>query len=70
VGELTRQGKSQQYLLGRTLYQIYWKDLFGPLDRYLPHKFHFRSTNANRTIESLQAQLLGLFENLQPLRID
>ena len=65
-GELTRQGKSMQYKLGNILYKEYWHRLFGNNNSYKQSKFYFRSTDTNRTIESLQCQLMGLFENIEP----
>lgn len=37
--------------------------------RYNQSKFYFKSTNVNRTIESVQSQLLGLFENIESVNI-
>jgi hypothetical protein len=36
MGELTNQGKSQHYLLGRKMYQIYWPRLFATSTKYKP----------------------------------
>jgi hypothetical protein len=60
------------YLLGKKLYDIYWEKLFAgtPFQyRYNRSKFLVKSTNYNRTIESAQAHLLGILENLPPLNI-
>lgn len=64
TGELTKLGKSMHYILGQTLYKEYWSKLFkDPLvsNSYNQSKFYVKSTNVNRTIESVQSQLLGLF---------
>jgi hypothetical protein len=64
MGELSRQGKSMHYILGQSLYAAYWERLFGGTpyaNVYNQSKFYARSTNYNRTIESLQSQLLGIF---------
>ena len=53
-----------QYLLGQQLYQRYWKKLFGGTKyehNYDPTRFYIKSTNVNRTIESVQSQLYGIF---------
>lgn len=60
------------YLLGKKLYEVYWNKLFGgtPFQyRYNQSKFYVQSTNYNRTIESAQAHLQGIFENLPPLNL-
>lgn len=54
------------YKLGKILYKEYWHKLFGDHNAYRQSKFYFRSTDTNRTIESLQCQLMGLFENTIP----
>lgn len=61
VGELTSQGKAMHYMLGKMLYDEYWKKLFGENSRYNQSKFFFKSTDVNRTIESIQSQLMGIF---------
>lgn len=51
------------YLLGKQLYRRYWKQLFENTsfsDNYSPSLIYAKSTNTNRTIESLQSQLMGL----------
>jgi hypothetical protein len=74
AGELTKQGKSMHYLLGQTLYTEYWEKLFPkgtPFNAvYNQSKFYVKSTNVNRTIESVQSQLAGIFENLSPLSLE
>ena len=58
-----------QYLLGKIMYQKYWKALFEGtpyMQKYHPSQFYVKSTNVNRTIESVEAQLLGLLEALPP----
>lgn len=60
------------YLLGKRMREIYWDRLFGgtPFEfRYNQSKFYVQSTNYNRTIESAQSYLYGLFEHLPPLVI-
>ena len=64
AGELTKQGKSMHYILGQNLYATYWNSLFGGtpyFSTYNQSKFYVKSTNVNRTIESVQSQLLGIF---------
>lgn len=48
-------------MLGQLLYEAYWDKLFGANRRYNQSKFYFKSTDVNRTIESIQSQLLGIF---------
>ncbi len=63
-GELTKQGKSMHYILGQQLYKRYWQKLFGGtpyVSTYNQSKFYVKSTNVNRTIESVQSQLAGIF---------
>jgi len=72
VGELTTQGKSMHYLLGKKVYATYWKDLFGGTQfeaQYNSSKFYIKATDVNRTIESCQSHLMGIFENLPKLSI-
>ena len=57
------------YILGRQLFSQYWDRLFGSVREYNQSKFFVKSTNVNRTIESAQSQLLGIFENMEKLRI-
>ena len=64
AGELTKLGKSMHYILGQNLYQEYWNKLFANtpfFNTYNQSKFYVKSTNVNRTIESVQSQLLGIF---------
>lgn len=61
VGELTSQGKAMHYMLGKLLFQDYWGRLFGSSNSYNQSKFYFKSTDVNRTIESIQSQLMGIF---------
>jgi hypothetical protein len=52
------------YILGQSLYKNYWNQLFGStpyMNAYNQSKFYVKSTNFNRTIESAQSQLLGIF---------
>lgn len=72
-GELTKQGKSMHYILGQALYKRYWSQLFKDtkyVSTYNQSKFYVKSTNVNRTIESVQSQLAGIFENMDVLRIE
>ena len=53
-----------QYILGKIMYDKYWGQLFGGTEfesKYHPSQIYVKSTNVNRTIESAEAQLLGLF---------
>lgn len=57
------------FLLGRRLYSQYWKSLFE--GTAFEHKYHrslieAKSTNRNRTIESLENLLAGLLADLPP----
>jgi hypothetical protein len=55
------------------MYLRYWNKLFGgtPYEKvYNQSKFYVKSTNVNRTIESVQSQLMGLLEKLNPLTIN
>jgi hypothetical protein len=64
AGELTNLGKSMHYILGQNLYKTYWNQLFGStpyMNNYNQSKFYVKSTDVNRTIESAQSQLLGIF---------
>lgn len=56
-------------MLGKMLYADYWSKLFGTNMLYNQSKFYFKSTDVNRTIESIQSQLLGIFENVQSVNI-
>ena len=49
------------YMLGKLLYKDYWGRLFGDNKVYNQSKFYFKSTDVNRTIESIQSQLQGIF---------
>lgn len=56
LGELTLQGKHMQYVLGKIIYDRYWKALFEGtpyINKYHPSQFYIKSTNVNRTIESV-----------------
>jgi hypothetical protein len=58
------------YLLGRKIYDQYWKELFEGtefFDRYNNSKFYIKSTDLNRTIESCQSHLMGIFDRLPKL---
>jgi hypothetical protein len=73
VGELTTQGKKMHYLLGREIYKQYWVRLFGGTpynDYYNNTKFFIKSTDVNRTIESCQSHMMGIFEGLPALKIN
>lgn len=72
MGELTSQGRSMHYLLGKQMYHRYWKQLFAgtPYEaQYNQSRFYVKSTDVNRTIESAQSHLYGLLEALPPLQI-
>lgn len=53
------------YLLGRVMYEEYWNEL-GLTNKLNETFIYVKSTNVNRTIESVQSQLFGLFEKLDP----
>lgn len=70
---MTTQGKSMHYLLGKQVHSTYWDRLFGGLNFTNPvnnSKFYIKSTDVNRTIESCQSHVMGIFESLPPLQID
>ncbi len=72
LGELINEGKALQYLMGKKMYQVYWKRLFGgtPYERHLNlTKVTAKSINFSRIIESGEAHLFGMFEGLAPLTI-
>jgi hypothetical protein len=56
-------------MLGKLLYKDYWNKLFDNNKVYNQSKFIFKATDVNRTIESLQSQILGIFENIDPVVI-
>lgn len=61
-----------QYLLGKKMYEKYWRQLFEgtPYEtRYNQSKFYVKSTDVNRTIESAESHLYGILESLPPLTI-
>jgi hypothetical protein len=61
-----------QYLLGKKMYDKYWKQLFAgtPYElRYNQSRFYVKSTDVNRTIESAESHLYGLLESLPPLTL-
>lgn len=60
-GELTSVGMRQHYNLGRFLRKIYMKDLNFLSKKYDPNEIYIRSTDYNRTIQSAQSQLYGLY---------
>lgn len=69
---MTDQGKHMQYVLGKIMYDKYWKPLFGGTEYeniYNPNTIYVKSTNVNRTIMSAQSQLQGIFSNLKPLEL-
>ncbi|CDW82447.1 histidine acid phosphatase family protein [Stylonychia lemnae] len=55
-------GRRQHYLIGKQLRKKYISDSPGFLsDKYNPNEVYVRATDINRTIESAQSQLLGLY---------
>lgn len=73
VGELTTEGKNMHYLLGKRIHQQYWNALFNGTEfatRYNNSKFYIKSTDVNRTIESCQSHLMGIFDSLPKLEIN
>ncbi len=72
LGELTTEGKNMHYLLGKAMYNTYWNELFAGTEfsnQYNNSKFFFKSTDLNRTIESCQSHLMGLFDSLPKLEV-
>ncbi|KRX08511.1 hypothetical protein PPERSA_12992 [Pseudocohnilembus persalinus] len=61
MGELLPAGMRQHYELGKQLRKEYIEELEFLSENYDPTKFSIYSTNKNRTIQSAQAQLLGLY---------
>lgn len=60
------------YLLGGQIYNLYWSQLFGNTDyvnQYNQSKFYIKSTDVNRTIESVQSHMMGILENLPELTL-
>ncbi len=60
------------YILGQNLYKTYWDQLFSGTPYYNIYnqsKIYVKSTNVNRTIQSVQSQLLGIFENVDKLTL-
>lgn len=73
VGELTTEGKNMHYLLGKRIHRQYWSELFNGTEfegRYNNSKFYIKSTDVNRTIESCQSHLMGIFDSLPKLEIN
>lgn len=61
-GELTQNGKRQQYLIGEEVRERYMvKNKLLDEARYNPKEIMVRSTDINRTIESAMAQMLSLY---------
>jgi hypothetical protein len=70
IGELTTQGKAMHYSLGKKMYEVYWKRLFGGSKYehiYHPSRFWVESTNVSRTVESAQSHIYGILEGVDPL---
>lgn len=68
-GDLTNEGKSMHYRLGRKLYKQYWKKLFGGTPdefKFNDSRFYLKSTPFKRTLGSLQSHLYGLLKSLPP----
>ena len=59
-GELTSVGKRMPYLLGAKMRKRY-KDFLS--DEYDPQEIYIASTDENRTIETIQCYLQGLYPN-------
>ncbi len=60
------------YVLGQIVYEQYYLELFKNTsyqNSYNQSKFYIKSTDVNRTIESVQSQMMGILENLSPLII-
>lgn len=68
-GELTKEGKRMHYLLGKIIYGQYWQALELPIT-YNSSLIYVKSTDVNRTIESVQSHLAGLLENVTQLKLD
>eukprot|EP00347_Sterkiella_histriomuscorum_P010471 403376154 len=61
-GELTNVGKRQHYLLGHQVAQKYQQKYKGFLDpNFNSNEIYVRATDYNRTIESAQAQIQGIY---------
>ena len=51
------------YVLGKLLYEKYWAQLFNNtpyMEKYNQTQFYVKSTDVNRTIESVESQIFGL----------
>lgn len=59
MGELSNEGKRQQFRLGQYLRRRY-NELIG--EKYSPEKVYIRSTDFDRTIMSALANLAGLYQ--------
>ncbi|CDW80278.1 histidine acid phosphatase family protein [Stylonychia lemnae] len=64
-GELHDMGRRQQYLIGQQMRQNYITRTGLLHDTYNPLEVFVRTLNTNRSIESANAQLLGLFNSHQ-----
>jgi hypothetical protein len=69
AGELTKQGKRMHYMLGKIIFGQYWQALELPL-AYNSSQLYVKSTDVNRTIESVQSHLAGMLENVTQLKLD
>ena len=72
TGELTNVGARMHYLLGQHNKHIYIKNKKFISKNFIPDEFLIYSTNTNRTIDSVNNQLLGMFseenENLKLIK--
>ena len=60
-GELTQNGRRQQYLLGTEMRNKYMVQNKLIDFTFNPDQIHVRSTDINRTVESAMSQLLALY---------
>lgn len=67
-GELTKNGKRQQFLLGEDIRQRYIVSNKLLDESYNSAQVYVRATDINRTIESAMAQLLALYPTGHSLR--
>ena len=61
-GQLTNVGRHQLYLLGRSLGDKYIRELKFLSSNYNPQEIFIRTSGFNRTIESAQSILQGLYQ--------
>lgn len=64
-GQLTEKGVREHLKLGETIRRVYVNKLKFLGENFNPDEVYVRSTNIDRTLESVQAQLHGMYPNLE-----